>query len=159
MALFVCCSFIKAQFANIADKIYKNKCLPKFSIHQNHYLLFSCILCATIGIINNTGDDFMAQTTFSIRMDENLKKQFDELCAEFGMNVTTAFTIFAKAVVREREIPFKITSEHKDPTLAWPPEYWAEVRAKLEEAEADVAAGRTMDAFKALEKLGTHYGV
>ena len=52
----------------------------------------------------------MGQTTFSIRMDESLKRQFDALCAEFGMNVTTAFTIFARAVVREREIPFKITA-------------------------------------------------
>ena len=52
----------------------------------------------------------MAQTTFSIRMDESLKRQFDALCADFGMNVTTAFTIFAKTVVREREIPFKISS-------------------------------------------------
>jgi len=52
----------------------------------------------------------MAQVTFSIRMDENLKRQFDALCDDFGMNVTTAFTIFAKAVVREREIPFKISS-------------------------------------------------
>ena len=50
----------------------------------------------------------MAQTVFSIRMDENLKRQFDALCAEFGVNTTTAFTIFAKAVVREQEIPFRI---------------------------------------------------
>ena len=35
----------------------------------------------------------MAQATFSIRMDEALKKRFDELCSEFGMNATTAFTI------------------------------------------------------------------
>ena len=53
----------------------------------------------------------MAQTTFSIRMDEGLKRQFDALCAEFGMNVTTAFTIFAKTVVREKEIPFKISAD------------------------------------------------
>ena len=52
----------------------------------------------------------MSQTTFSIRMDESLKRQFDALCGEFGMNVTTAFTIFAKAVVRERQIPFKIAA-------------------------------------------------
>lgn len=52
----------------------------------------------------------MAQVTFSIRMDESLKRQFDALCADFGMNVTTAFTVFAKAVVREREIPFKIAA-------------------------------------------------
>lgn len=52
----------------------------------------------------------MAQATFSIRMDENLKKQFDALCSDFGMNATTAFNIFAKAVVRERRIPFEISS-------------------------------------------------
>jgi len=52
----------------------------------------------------------MAQATFSIRMDEALKKQFDSLCSDFGMNATTAFNIFAKAVVRERKIPFEISS-------------------------------------------------
>ena len=52
----------------------------------------------------------MAQATFSIRMDEGLKKQFDSLCSEFGMNATTAFNIFAKAVVQERRIPFEITA-------------------------------------------------
>ena len=52
----------------------------------------------------------MAQATFSIRMDEKLKKQFDNLCSEFGMNATTAFNIFAKAVVRERKIPFEISA-------------------------------------------------
>ena len=61
----------------------------------------------------------MAQTTFSIRMDEALKRQFDALCADFGMNMTTAFTIFAKAVVREREIPFRIASS-EDPFFTHP---------------------------------------
>ena len=50
----------------------------------------------------------MAQATFSVRMEEDLKRQFDELCEEFGMNTTTAFNIFARAVVRERRIPFEI---------------------------------------------------
>lgn len=52
----------------------------------------------------------MAQATFSIRMDESLKKQFDSLCSDFGMTATTAFNVFAKAVVRERRIPFEISS-------------------------------------------------
>ncbi len=52
----------------------------------------------------------MPQSTFSIRMDSALKKEFDELCNDFGMNATTAFNIFARAVVRERKIPFEITS-------------------------------------------------
>jgi len=51
----------------------------------------------------------MAQTTMSIRIDDELKRQFDTLCGEFGMNVSTAFTIFAKTVVRQKEIPFRIS--------------------------------------------------
>ena len=58
----------------------------------------------------------MAQSTFSVRMDENLKKQFDALCADFGMNATTAFNVFARAVVRERRIPFEIVSSKPELT-------------------------------------------
>ena len=50
----------------------------------------------------------MAQATFSVRMDETLKRQFDALCTDFGMNATTAINVFARAVVRERRIPFAI---------------------------------------------------
>ena len=52
----------------------------------------------------------MAQATFSVRMDETLKKQFDQLCSDFGMNASTAINVFARAVVRERKIPFEIAS-------------------------------------------------
>ena len=53
----------------------------------------------------------MSQATFSIRLDEKLKRQFDKLCENFGMNATTAFNVFARAVVRERKIPFEIQAE------------------------------------------------
>ena len=33
-------------------------------------------------------------TNVNIRMDEKLKQQFDVLCNELGMNMTTAFNIF-----------------------------------------------------------------
>jgi addiction module RelB/DinJ family antitoxin len=52
----------------------------------------------------------MAMSTFSVRMDENLKKQFDSLCSDFGMTASTAFNVFAKTVVRERKIPFEIVA-------------------------------------------------
>ena len=51
----------------------------------------------------------MAQTNINIRMDENLKKQFDYLCNELGMSMTTAFNIFAKTMVRQQAMPFEIT--------------------------------------------------
>ena len=50
----------------------------------------------------------MAQTSVNIRMDEDLKKQFDNFCSDVGMSMTTAFCIFAKTVVREHRIPFEI---------------------------------------------------
>ena len=50
------------------------------------------------------------RSTFSVRMDKNLKQQFDSLCEEFGMTTTTAFNVFARAVVRSRKIPFEIKS-------------------------------------------------
>ena len=56
----------------------------------------------------------MAQATFSIRMDEAVKKQFDALCSDFGMNASTAINVFAKAVVRERRIPFEITASEPE---------------------------------------------
>lgn len=50
----------------------------------------------------------MPQTNINIRMDENLKKQFDMLCGELGLNMTTAFNIFARTVVRQQRIPFEV---------------------------------------------------
>lgn len=43
-------------------------------------------------------------------MEQSLKSQFDELCSDLGMNISTAFNIFARAAVRERKIPFDIYS-------------------------------------------------
>jgi DNA-damage-inducible protein J len=77
----------------------------------------------------------MAQAILSVRMDENLKKNFDSLCNEFGMNTTTAITVFAKAVVQHRKIPFEIGST-KDP-------FWSESNQKhLQKAIADIDAGK-----------------
>ena len=51
----------------------------------------------------------MAQTMINFRMDEELKKSMEETCRELGMSMTTAFTIFAKKMRRERRIPFDVS--------------------------------------------------
>ena len=53
----------------------------------------------------------MAQTTFSVRMDSEVKKQFDDFCSQVGMNTTTAFNMFTRAVLREKRLPFDVTTE------------------------------------------------
>ena len=50
----------------------------------------------------------MAQATFSVRMDKNLKDQFADICESIGMNMSTAINIFANAVVDKRRIPFDV---------------------------------------------------
>jgi DNA-damage-inducible protein J len=43
-------------------------------------------------------------------MDEDVKRQFDSFCSEVGMNASVAVNMFAKTVVREKRIPFEITT-------------------------------------------------
>ena len=50
----------------------------------------------------------MAQSAVTVRLDSEMKSQFDALCEQFGMSANTAFNIFVKAVVRSRSIPFTI---------------------------------------------------
>ncbi len=51
----------------------------------------------------------MSQTNVNIRMDDEVKKQFDNVCNQLGMTMSTAFNIFAKTVVRQQGIPFTLS--------------------------------------------------
>jgi len=53
----------------------------------------------------------MTQKMINFRMDEDLKKSMEQVCADMGLTMTTAFTIFAKKVSREKRIPFEITAD------------------------------------------------
>ncbi len=75
----------------------------------------------------------MAQTMINFRIDENLKKEMEQICKEMGMSMTTAFTIFAKKVTKEKRIPFEITI---DP-------FYSENNMKyLEKVIADIESGK-----------------
>jgi DNA-damage-inducible protein J len=80
-------------------------------------------------------EKLMAQAILSVSMDESLKKNFASLCNEFGMNTTTAITVFAEAVVQQRKLPFEIGIA-QDP-------FWSESNQKhLRKAVADINAGK-----------------
>ena len=59
----------------------------------------------------------MGQTATTIRMDADLKAEFDKLCEEFGMSANTAFNIYVKTVVRQRRIPFTIEADPIDEVM------------------------------------------
>ncbi len=70
-------------------------------------------------------------TQISIRLDDNLKKQADTLLNELGLNMTTAFNIFLRQVIRHGGIPFEITV---DPF--YNPENMRILNESIREAEA-----------------------
>ena len=53
----------------------------------------------------------MAQAMVNFRMDEELKSSMEKICQDMGMSMTTAFTIFAKKVTKERRIPFEVSAD------------------------------------------------
>lgn len=46
----------------------------------------------------------------TISIDDDLKRDFSEVCREIGLPPSTAFGVFARAVVRERAIPFPLSA-------------------------------------------------
>lgn len=49
----------------------------------------------------------MASTNITMRMDETLKSQLQDLMSKLGMDMTTFFTLAAKQAVREQALPFQ----------------------------------------------------
>ncbi|MBE0451697.1 MAG: type II toxin-antitoxin system RelB/DinJ family antitoxin [Clostridiales bacterium] len=51
----------------------------------------------------------MSTTNVTIRMDEQLKKQAEELFSDLGLTMTSALIAFTKQAVREQRIPFTLS--------------------------------------------------
>lgn len=82
--------------------------------------------------------------TVSLRFDEKMKKELDEMCNEMGMNLTTFFMIYAKRALRDRKIPFDITAPVD-------PFYSKSNLAQLEKADKQVKEGKVV--VKSMEEL------
>ena len=75
--------------------------------------------------------DTMAQTTVSIRMDNDLKNSFDHICNELGMSMSTAVTMLAKKMTREQRLPFELSVD---------PFYSEQNQARLRKSIAEMEA-------------------
>ena len=54
----------------------------------------------------------MAQTVnVNFKLDADVKKSMELACADMGLSMSAAFTVFAKKVGRERRIPFEISAD------------------------------------------------
>ena len=84
----------------------------------------------------------MPQVLVNVRMDEALKKDMEKTCQELGINMTTAFTIFAKKMSREKRIPFEVSVD---------PFYSECNMVRIKESIAQLNEGRTVT--KTMEEL------
>lgn len=76
----------------------------------------------------------MSQTVnVNFKLDSDVKKSMEQACADMGLSMSAAFTVFAKKVGRERRIPFEISA---DP-------FYSESNIRyLEQKMADYKAGK-----------------
>lgn len=79
----------------------------------------------------------MAQSVnVNFRMDEQLKKNVEDICQHMGMNLTTLLTICCKKVEQERRIPFDITA---DPDPFYSESNVRELKRRLDDIKAGTA--------------------
>ena len=83
-------------------------------------------------------------TTVSLRFEDGMKRELDEMCSEMGMNLTTFFMVYAKRALRDRRIPFDITAPID-------PFYTKSNMNQIERAVAQVEAGKVVT--KTMEEL------
>ncbi len=57
----------------------------------------------------------MATSTFSVRMESDVKNELDRVCSQLGLNTSVAINIFARKVIREKRIPFEVSLVTAEP--------------------------------------------
>ncbi len=82
----------------------------------------------------------MAQTLVNFRIDEENKKEMEQICNELGITMTTAFNIFVKKMIREKRIPFEVSIDpfYSESNIKYLKKVTSDIdsgKAKLEEHE------------------------
>ena len=52
----------------------------------------------------------MSTSTFSVRVDSNLKTEVEKCLSDMGMSMSTAINIYLRQIARHRAIPFIISA-------------------------------------------------
>ena len=89
----------------------------------------------------------MANTVlFNFRMDAQVKAEMEKVCNDLGMNMSTAFNIYAKKIAREHRIPFELTT---DPFYS--ESNMAVLRESIRQLERGETITKTIDELEAME--------
>lgn len=82
--------------------------------------------------------------TVTLRMDDDTKKELDEMLDAMGMNIATFYSIYTIRSLRDRKIPFDITAPAE-------PFYTETNMTQIKKAQKQIQNGQTVT--KSLDQL------
>lgn len=96
----------------------------------------------------------------NFKLDSDVKKSMEEACAEMGLSMSAAFTIYAKKVGRERRIPFEITADAPSTERDYYyPQTEAQILTRIDKALQQIKAGQYIDAVEAGAQLRNEFNL
>lgn len=90
----------------------------------------------------------MGQTVlFNFRMDAQVKADMEKVCEDLGMNMSTAFNIYAKKIAREHRIPFELSADpfYSESNLAF-------LREGIDQLEQGKTVTKTLEELEAMAR-------
>jgi len=81
----------------------------------------------------------------TVRIDESVKQQAEDMLNEIGLNMTTYINSSLRALVREKKVPFELTTKQQANA-----EYLAKLDESIAQAERGEVVKYTIDELKAL---------
>lgn len=86
------------------------------------------------------------QSNINVRMDADLKRDFDKVCNDLGLSMSTAITMLAKKMTREKRLPFEVSIDpfYCDSNMA-------ALQHSIEQMKQGKVVIKTMEELEAME--------
>jgi len=102
----------------------------------------------------------MAQTVnVNFKLDEDVKKSMEKACADIGISMSAAFTIFAKKVGREKRIPFEVSAVSYDERAYFYPQTERQLFTRVDRSIQQIKEGKYKDASEAGGQIRREFGL
>lgn len=101
----------------------------------------------------------MASILVNFRMDTTIKKQLESICDELGLNLSTAFNMFARKMIREKRIPFELSlDDAKDESQMKAISSFKKIRENAERSKIDWNLVNINKEISSIRKKKHYYG-
>ncbi|MCH5158801.1 MAG: type II toxin-antitoxin system RelB/DinJ family antitoxin [Clostridiales bacterium] len=94
------------------------------------------------------------KVNMNIKVDTEVRDQAKLLFGQLGLDMTTAVNMFLLAAIREKGMPFRLTTVSR-----YDDEIDKIIAAKLRKAEEQEQAGKLSDFSEAMSELKSKYGI